>query len=364
MPILTRWVQYFQRGVNTFRDGREPFVVDQADIETAVAEAEKWGKPYPVDWVHASLPLPENEKLPFPDRYAAAGRILALEGRDSGLWGLTRCTAELSDMVLGEKMNWISPVFQIRIVNGTRHLFRMIGAGVTNDPALHGLMEITAAANGGDIDQFAGIAVYLNPEKATTDQPSGVTKMPKIAELATRLGLPEAAPAEEVAAKGIELYDSLTAAKSVLCTMLSLDPSKATNLELASAIKVRIGENGAPPAGFVTQASFDSVSAELTAAISKVKAADALSVVEAAMRGNDKGEIKITPAQKDWAIEWATRDIPNFKAWLDKAPVQVVAGRQMTNGTPAAAEDLNADGTTKIDIAAAAHKLHGIELVK
>jgi len=59
--------------------------------------------------------------------------------------------------------------------------------------------------------------------------------------------------------------------------------------------------------------------------------------VEAAVKAR-----KITPAQKDWAVDYCTRDPEGFKAFVDKQPTLLADGRQAT-GEPG---DTDAGGLT------------------
>jgi phage I-like protein len=52
---------------------------------------------------------------------------------------------------------------------------------------------------------------------------------------------------------------------------------------------------------------------------------DADGAVETAMK-----EGKITPAQRDWALDYAKRDLEGFRVFVSKAPVVVIEGKVVT----------------------------------
>ena len=92
-----------------------------------------------IDFDHFSL---DGEK-----RSEAAGWILGLENRDSGLWAQIRWSDSGEEAVKGGRYRFLSPVWArsdcVDLGNGRVRPVRILNAAVTNDPNLKGMVPLS-----------------------------------------------------------------------------------------------------------------------------------------------------------------------------------------------------------------------------
>jgi len=73
----------------------------------------------------------------------------------------------------------------------------------------------------------------------------------------------------------------------------------------------------------------EQLTSELTVIKNKMSEKEAAEAVENAMQSG-----KITPAQKDWATDYAKRDLAGFQVFVSKAPVIVQKSKVAGNEKP------------------------------
>jgi len=147
-------------------------------------------------------------------RSEAAGWIVNVEGRDTGLWANIRWSDLGEEAVKGGRYRFLSPVWArsdcFDLGNGRVRPVRLMNAAVTNDPNLKGLVPLAntstslsaGAAAGAPVDSCASIGVCIEqpafvPTRCavgTTARrpkgPEGTTMKKVIEKLVNHLGLP------------------------------------------------------------------------------------------------------------------------------------------------------------------------------
>jgi phage I-like protein len=271
--LLPEWYHLLPAGTFHGRDGRGPYVFNPY-AERAVLEAFASLKcDLPVDYEHQSLEA-KDKSGPIP----AAGWIKQLESRANGLWGRVEWTAKAQACLRDKEYRYISPVF---IHDKSGQVMALTMAALTNTPNLY----LTAAASREE-----------------------VTAMDFNAKLCELLGLDASASEDEILKALGELTNKNESAES------KEDATEDANEETKEEAQSRLSD----PSKYVPMEIFKSVNsrlAQLETAQAKEKADSA---VAAAMSAG-----KITPAQKNWAVSYASRDLAGFKDFADKAPVTV-----------------------------------------
>lgn len=154
-----------------------------------------------------------------------------------------------------------------------------------------------------------------------------------VKKLAALLGLAETATADDVVAAITERLKGLSAASADIAALrkeLKVD-EKADSAALIAAATAAITATGAGkpnPAEYVSMTAFNEVSKTLAKLQKQVGERDASEAVTAAMKAG-----KVSPAQKSWAIEYASADLAAFNKFVENAPV-IVAASSAAEGQP------------------------------
>lgn len=285
------WVRLLPKGVAKPGDKREAWHVNDPE---AIALASRAHLPGLVDIDHALDLKPRGSEVP------AAGWIEEIAGKgpngEDGVWGriawTTRAAADIADKVY----RYISPVFFFD--DATRAVGVVVRASLTNNPAL--------------------------PQKALAsrernDQPE--TSMFKA--IAAALALTDTAGEAEILAAIAERAKTSTA----LATRLTaIGAAAGLTGEIGDdqvvALATRLKSPATAKDGFVPIADFDKLQKDLASLQSSISGDKATVAVEAAIKAG-----KLVPAQKDWAIGYASRDPEGFATMIGKQPVIVEGGR-------------------------------------
>ncbi len=160
LPYAPEWVHLVPAGQITARDGRS-FV---NSVPEAVIEAfEANGIDLPIDYEHAN----DNPQAKLAGPIPAAGWIKELAARKDGIWGRVEWTDRARAMISAREYRFLSPVLMID--KHTKQIFRLKGAGLVHNPALH----ITALASEQDPmpnpDFMARLAQMLKLEDGATE---------------------------------------------------------------------------------------------------------------------------------------------------------------------------------------------------
>lgn len=268
------WVHVLPAGRFEGRDGRGPYVFDDAQAALVLQAFTRHGADLPVDYEHQSLEAAQAQG-PVP----AAGWIEALESRADGLWARVAWTAQAAELLVQRAYRYLSPVFDY-LPDG--RVIALAGAALTHVPNL----RLQAAASQGDspMDELLERLRYL-------------------------LNLPTLATPAEVLAELDRLKARMTAAETAA-------QSAQAALQAAHAAAAQ-----PDPARFVPVDMHRRVADELARLQAQQAAHRAVVAVDAAMVAG-----KLAPAMKDWATAYAERDIEGFETFVAAAPVVVAAG--------------------------------------
>jgi len=284
MAALPEWIRILPLGQVELSDNREPFEVDAASLAAMVTAFRSRGVDLVIDYEHQSL---QGERAP------AAGWIKDLEARSDGLWARVDWTKQAQEYLLSKEYRYFSPV--LRLDPSSRKPMALLHLGLTNIPAIKRLPPLVAKW-GGQVNAAIGsegqAAVSLGQKMRRN--------MDKIREL---LGLPPDAADDAVAARLLEVLGELAASLKL--------PPDASLAQIKDAL-------AALQAG---QANLRESAAELAALKERLAAAAAAKAVDEALQTG-----KITPAQKEWALEYFRQDPQGFATYVARAPKAVPVG--------------------------------------
>ncbi|MFA4826488.1 MAG: phage protease [Methanoregula sp.] len=126
------WVKILPLGKVELADHREPFMVDEASLESMVAAFRDRGFDLVIDYNYATL----NGGAPL-----AAGWIKDLEARSDGLWVLVEWTDIVKKYMNVSEYRYVSPV--LRLDQETRRPTALIHVALTKAPAINNLPPFT-----------------------------------------------------------------------------------------------------------------------------------------------------------------------------------------------------------------------------
>ncbi len=262
----------------------------------------------------------ETDLAPKGTRVKAAGWIKKLVEKDGALFAHVEWTPAARQEMADKEYRYISPVF--RHDKDTGEVTRILRASLTNTPNFE--MQAVASAQSqqsNDMEEnimdkyLLAIASALGLEKPENEQ-AVVDK------------------AKEVAATLKETQTSLASAAKAL----GLD-EKAKGEEIATAAAdIQATAKKPNPEEYVPMDMFNKTAAEL-ASVQKSLASDkAETAVAEAMKAG-----KIAPAQKDWALDYASSNPDAFKKFIEAAPVIAAATNSKTGERPANQGELDDD---------------------
>jgi len=265
--------------------GGDPVMVDQAAIEEVIRKFRARGLDMVIDWEHQT----EGGEFSSPDGVApAAGWIKQLVNKGAqGLWAVVEWTDRAREYLANREYRYFSPVFLVS--KGDRKLVELLRVALTNAPRLNWIKPIVA-------------------KKPTA--PDGATEeaMEFLKEVLKALGLPAEATKEQAMAEIAKLKGTPqpVIAKSVISALgLAETATESEIVATIHAIKQR-----------------PDLTTEVAALKSRLAERDRDDLVAAAMK-----EGKITPAQKEWAQNYALNDPEGFKTFIAKAPQVVPVDR-------------------------------------
>lgn len=288
------WVQLLPAGELNARDGRCWKLTDAA----AVVEASRrraGATDLVFDYGHQTDYARENGQ-PAP----AAGWIRELQARADGIWGRVEWTERAAAAIKAREFRYVSPTFQHTKAGVVTEVLR---AALTNSPALdlpalanrHNTDEPNDAGPGGTMHEqlkriLAKLGLKPDSEPTTAEADAALARIDPappidLGELAKALGLAESATADEV----------LAAAKAAQTSTAADDPTV-----------------------FVPRAEFDRVATQLNELQTARADEQATTAVDDAIKAG-----KLAPAQRDWGLASARKDLDAFKSYVESAPVIV-----------------------------------------
>lgn len=311
---VPEWFQVFPYG-EVLLEGGEPALMDEQGAALVLAHFNSLEHDMVVDYEHQTL---SGEKAP------AAGWIKELEWRgEEGLWARVEWTQEAAAYIQKKEYRYFSPVFWRR--KSDKRIVELHNVALTNQPLMMNIRALAAKYEA------------INHKERRTGM---LEKLKKMLGLETKAGEEEAVQAVEgLVAKNKELESAAQAVackevleelgaggedgkEKVLAAIKALKEGKpAIAKEVLDALEMKEKDLSAVVAsihalkqgqkGAVSREEFDKLQKDM-------QERDAQEVVAKALN-----EGKITADQKEWAEEYAIRDLEGFKVFVAKAPVVV-----------------------------------------
>ena len=309
------WVMIFPSGTSKGFDGRGPYVLQ--DPEAVIAASVRPKVDLLIDRDHATDELPKGSEVP------AAGWIKELAARADGIYARVEWVSRAAQQIAEKEYRYISPVFYFDKASGV--VSRILRASLTNNPNLE--VKAVAAAD------------------TETTQPKKETKMNEtLLAIAKLLGLGDDATEAAVLKAIQDKTEALAKVSSKLG--LAADASAEAVLTALEQKATAAAKNGNPdPEKFVPREMFDSLSNQVKELAKAGADREANEAVDAAVKAG-----KIAPAQKAWALEYASSNLKGFNAFVEGAPVIVAGGQADGKDKPeAAAAKLDGDQKTICD---------------
>jgi phage I-like protein len=322
------------------KDGRGPFTIKSA---ADVIRTSLQGGPIGIDYDHAT-DLAAKAGISAP----AAGWIEEIAehgpGNEPGLWGRVEWTTTGAQRVGGKEYRYISPVL-LSSKDGT--LVAIGRAALTNDPALvmKGLFSIQEMddVNRKALCDALGLAGTASDSDVLAAVKNGSADTKK--KLASALGIPESASDDDLmsAVKKVGAQASTLAnvGRVLKAAGLSGDTlDETTTTALCARLSTAPDAQGAAAKAQTLQTQVDDLQKQLASLNMAFAGSTATKEVEAAIAAG-----KLTPAQKDWAVDYCARDPDGFKKFVGNQPVILKDGR-VVEGAPPGPETLTADEKT------------------
>ena len=307
--VPAKRLQLLPLGAVQLRDGRGPFTVENPHALIEATRKHAGQTHIVVDYDHQHF---FGVKDGVGAQAPAAGWIdpATLSVEADGIWGEVEWTAAAAEKLRGREYRYVSPLFAFD--EKSKAVLAIMNASLTNVPAI---ADLAAAA-------------ALEIDNQETDQML-------LAKIAAALGLAAADTEEAVMQSLTTLKESnagvAAASASIAAAAAQLGLAAGATAEQVAAAALAKGEPD--PAKFVPISAMT----DLQKRVATLEGDKTVNVVAAAMEAG-----KITPAQKDWATAYATKDPAGFATWLGAAPVVVAPGAQIE----AAALQAGADGLT------------------
>lgn len=292
------------------------FDVDMESFETMKAQIAERGVDLVIDYEHQTL---------GGGRAPAAGWVKELLLKDGGIAARVEWTPAATEYLQNKEYRYLSPVITVRKTDGKATGLHSLA--LTNTPAIEGMTPIVNSQTyeGGQnnmeliqqIAQLLGLAEDASPEEV-------------IKALQTCIDENKALKDDE--GKEEEPPDDDVVANKAVCELLGLKAGAATEDVTAKIMELKGGK-------------IDGVNVleELKTLKRQAAERDADAAVELALKSG-----KITPAQKQWAHDYALDNPKGFAAFVDKAPQVVPLGEIELEDTKALKGDKPDEATLMV----------------
>ncbi len=274
------WVQLFPKGEVAPQDGRAAWKLSDPDAVIAASKL-----PALIDFDHGAA-----RKVEDGQDSSAAGWIEELSARgpngEPGLWARIAWTPRGAEAIASKTYRYISPWFLHS--KSTREVTKVMGAGLVNVPAL-------------DLPALASI------------QPSNEEHVEELlTKLRSALNLPDNASADDV----VSAITAMRSNSNALCSAAGF--TKLGDTEVA-AICAKLKNPASDPD---QQKQIDDLQKQVATLTATMRGNTAAAEVDGAIKSG-----KLAPAQRDWAVEYASRDPAGFKTFIGKQPTILATGR-------------------------------------
>lgn len=261
------------------------FVVDEESFQRIKNTFSSRGIDIVIDYEHQTL---EDVQAP------AGGWIKDLFIEDGAIAAKVEWTPKASEYLKNKEYKYLSPVVLVRKTDQKAVILH--SAALTNTPAIDGMYAIVNAS---------GLEEY---------EKGGLEDMEFLKQLAKFLGLEESASEEQIMQAVKSNVESAqggateVVANKVICGLLGLKEDAKTEDAAAAIMALK------NPIDYVPVAEFNKLKSQL-------EKKDGEELVSTALKNG-----KISPAQKDWALEYALKDSEGFKKFVEMAPKAVPMG--------------------------------------
>ncbi len=299
-------------------DGRE---FSNSEPERAVARTRDLVLDQPIDYEHQTYLSADNGQ-PAP----AAGWIKEVFVREGAIWARVEWTARAKAMIEAGEYRYISPVL---MHDRAGKVLMIRAAALTNDPALYMPALMRARLNTQTqldredrmdpekLRKALGLSKDATDEQVLAAASALLAASNALVATAKALGLAGDAKADEVSAAAKASADGMTAIARAAGLAGAVEPDA-----IATAVAAARAAGGDPdPTKFVPREEFTRVSDRLTALETSGAETAAASAVDGAIEAG-----KIPPAQRDWYMAHAKRDLGDFQAFVAGAPVILSPG--------------------------------------
>ncbi|NBB17042.1 hypothetical protein GVN21_16875 [Caulobacter sp. SLTY] len=307
-----RVVKLFPMGEIVARDGRRWRLDDRSHADQVVAAslAAAGGTDLVFDYDHQSF---FGAKDGVGGQAPASGWMRKLWAEDDGIYAEVDWTEPAAARLKAREYRYVSPLFTHE--RGTGRITRLVNASLVNTPAITELPAVASHQEG------------LTPEGPSmkfTDQ------------LAETLGLQAGATeAQILAALTTTTTSAASAATTVIATALGPIASAlglkadAKPDDIVAAASAAVAAK-ADPSKFAPMEVVTALQGQVKALTEGQAVASASAEVDGAIAAG-----KLAPAQKDWALSYATADLAGFKTFVAGSPV-IVDPTRRTAANPAA----------------------------
>ncbi|MBP2301301.1 phage protease [Azospirillum picis] len=317
--IVPRRIRLLPTGAVTPNDGREPWTVTDAAAVVAASLATAPHGLLAIDYDHAAdLAAPKGGPAP------AAGWITSLQVTAEGIQADVDWTEAGARAIAAKEYRFISPSFRH---GPDRQVTRIIGAGLTNRPALSDLPAL-AHQHGTSMDPILAALLEALGLPKTADQTTAlaaVTGLKATAASTTALcaaaGLNAGATADQVATAVASLQATAGQVKAI-ASAAGLAES-ATPLEIATAV-ASLKANATAVTLLETQV------ATLSGRLQALEGDKLAGEVDAAIAAG-----KFVPAQRAELVALASANKPIFDRLVAGAVPVLLPGEQLGGGAPA-----------------------------
>lgn len=308
-------VPIFPAGLIIGNDGRGPYNLIDADAVIAASTARTHVE-LVIDREHAYDLLPPGSPI------KAAGWIKEFVSKEGSIWARVEWTPAAQQELKNKEYRYISPTFHFDIE--TRAVTKIIGATLCNRP---------------NFDMKAVASMQPITPSTTTPEKETIIMNPLLLVLATALGLAATTSEDEIlttAASKVNEHKTLEVALASIKSALKVEDKADINTLVATATSLKQGAEP-DPSKYVPIAVHTDIASQFSELKKSVASEKATAAVDAAMKAG-----KVAPAQKDWALGYASQDLAAFNKYVETAPVIASATSETPAGTPSA-------GTQAID---------------
>lgn len=303
-------IPIFPAGLIIGNDGRGPYNLINPEA-VITASTNRTYVDLVIDREHAYDLLPPGTPV------KAAGWIKEFINKDGSIWARVEWTPAAQQELKNKEYRYISPTFYFD--PDTREVTKIIGATLCNRP---------------NFDMKAVASMQTTTPSTTTPEKETTEMKPLLLALAAALGLAATTSEDEIlttAAQKVGEVKTLEAAMASVKSALKAEDKADVSAVVALASQLATTKQGGEPdpSKFVSIAVHTAMAtqfSELQKAVAKDKATAA---VDAAMKAG-----KVAPAQKEWAMGYASQDLEQFNKYIETAPVIATASSETPAGSP------------------------------